>query len=61
MTLLILLVVIRFIYNAIDEAVTPPLPPIRDTTHHLQAISRLPSEKARQQYLMNLRKAGMTK
>lgn len=57
MTLLILLVAIRFIYNVIDEAVTPPLPPISDTTAHLQAISRLPNEKARQAYLKSLRKA----
>lgn len=57
MTLLILLVVIRFIYNAIDEAVTPPLPAIHDTETHLKTITSLPNERARQAYLKSLGKA----
>ena len=56
MTLLIILVVIRFLCRAIDEAVTPPLPPIADTTAHLIEISNLPNEQARQDFLLELRK-----
>lgn len=56
MTLLIILVVIRFLCRAIDEAVTPPLPPIADTTAHLIEISNLPNEQARQDFLLQLRK-----
>ena len=61
MILLFIIVIVYYVGKGINELVTPPLPPISDTTAHLQAISRLPSEKARQQYLMNLRKAGTTK
>ena len=57
MTLLILLVAICFLYRAIDEAVTPPLPPISDTEAHLKTITSLPNERARQAYLKSLRKA----
>ena len=61
MLLLFIIVIGYYVSKGINELITPPLPPISDTTAHLQAISRLPNEKARQQYLMKLRKAGTTK
>lgn len=57
MLLLLIIAIVYFVCKGIDEAVTPPLPPISDTTAHLQAISRLPNERARQAYLKSLRKA----
>lgn len=57
MILLFIIVIGYYVSKGINELVTPPLPPISYTTAHLQAISRLPNEKARQAYLKSLRKA----
>lgn len=61
MILLFIIVIVYYVGKGINEFITPPLPPISDTTAHLQAISNLPDERARQQYLMKLRKAGISK
>lgn len=51
----IIILLIWAVY-AIIKKITPPAPPIENMEEHLKIIQSLPNQKARQQYLKNIRK-----
>lgn len=51
----IIILLIWAVY-AIIKKITPPAPPIENMEEHLKIIQSLPNQKARQQYLNNIRK-----
>lgn len=51
----IIILLIWAVY-AIIQKITPPAPPIENMEEHLKIIQSLPNQKARQQYLKNIRK-----
>lgn len=59
--LAVVLILIVWAINFINQSLTPPNPPIDNIDEHLKTIQSLPDKKSRQKYLKSLRKQDKNK